>query len=71
MPYTLSWGSENHVNQMARLTDFELDVKEPQWMRRSFHPARRQKIHNMEYLARHYKVITSLQKTRGADPVLV
>ena len=25
------WGSENHVNQMARLTDFELDVKEPQW----------------------------------------
>ena len=25
-----SWGSENHVNQMARLTDFELDVKEPQ-----------------------------------------
>ena len=31
VPYTLSWGSENHVNQMARLTDFELDVKEPQW----------------------------------------
>ena len=29
VPYTLSWGSENHVNQMARLTDFELDVKEP------------------------------------------
>ena len=29
--YTLSWGSENHVNQMARLTDLELDVKEPQW----------------------------------------
>ena len=28
--YTL-WGSENHVNQMARLTDLELDVKEPQW----------------------------------------
>ena len=27
----VSWGSENHVNQMARLTDFELDVKEPQW----------------------------------------
>ena len=26
-----SWGSENHVNQMAGLTDFELDVKEPQW----------------------------------------
>ena len=25
------WGSENHVNQMARLTDLELDVKEPQW----------------------------------------
>ena len=25
----LSWVSENHVNQMARLTDFELDVKEP------------------------------------------
>ena len=24
-----SWGSENHVNQMARLTDLELDVKEP------------------------------------------
>ena len=23
---------ENHVNQMARLTDFELDVKEPQSM---------------------------------------
>ena len=22
-----SWGSENHVNQMARLTDLELDVK--------------------------------------------
>ena len=31
VPYTLSWGSEKHVNQMARLTDFELDVKEPQW----------------------------------------
>ena len=31
VPCTLSWGSENHVNQMARLTDFELDVKEPQW----------------------------------------
>ena len=36
MPYTLehraamSWGSENHVNQMALLTDFELDIKEPQ-----------------------------------------
>ena len=27
VPYTLSWGSENHVNQMARLTDFKLDVK--------------------------------------------
>ena len=27
----VSLGSENHVNQMARLTDFELDVKEPQW----------------------------------------
>ena len=27
----LSWGSENHVNQMARLPDLELDVKEPQW----------------------------------------
>ena len=27
----VSWGSENHVNQMARLTDFELDVKDPQW----------------------------------------
>ena len=26
----VSWGSENHVNQMARLTDPELDVKEPQ-----------------------------------------
>ena len=24
--YVVSWGSENHVNQMARLTDFELDV---------------------------------------------
>ena len=23
----VSWGSENHVIQMARLTDFELDVK--------------------------------------------
>ena len=39
VPYTLghacsdvvSWGSDNHVIQMARLTDFELDVKEPQW----------------------------------------
>ena len=31
VPYTLSWGSENHVNQMARLTDLDLDVKEPQW----------------------------------------
>ena len=30
VPYTLSWGSENHVNQMARLTAFKLDVKEPQ-----------------------------------------
>ena len=37
VPYTLghvrsdvvSWGSENHVNQMARLTELELDVKEP------------------------------------------
>ena len=35
VPYTLghacsnvvSWGSENYVNQMARLTHFELDVK--------------------------------------------
>ena len=27
----VSWGSENHVNQMARLTDLELDVKEPHW----------------------------------------
>ena len=26
----VSWGSETHVNQMARLTDLELDVKEPQ-----------------------------------------
>ena len=25
----MSWGSENHVNQMARLTELELDVKEP------------------------------------------
>ena len=37
MPYTpghraaMLWGSKNHVSQMARLTDFELDVKEPQW----------------------------------------
>ena len=31
-----SWGSENHVNQMARLTDLELDVKEPQWMYAQF-----------------------------------
>ena len=23
----VSWGSENHVNQMAHLTDLELDVK--------------------------------------------
>ena len=27
----VSWGSENHVNQMARLTELELDIKEPQW----------------------------------------
>ena len=27
----VSWGSENHVNQMAHLTDIELDVKKPQW----------------------------------------
>ena len=27
----VSWGSENHVNQMTRLTELELDVKEPQW----------------------------------------
>ena len=27
----VSVGSENHVNQMARLTELELDVKEPQW----------------------------------------
>ena len=27
----VSWDSENHINQMARLTDFDLDVKEPQW----------------------------------------
>ena len=27
----VSWGSENHVNQMACLTDLELDVKEPKW----------------------------------------
>ena len=32
----VSWGSENHVNQMARLTDFELDVKEPQWTEAQF-----------------------------------
>ena len=28
----VSWNSENHVNQMAHLTELELDVKEPQWM---------------------------------------
>ena len=28
----VSCGSENQLNQMARLTDLELDVKEPQWM---------------------------------------
>ena len=28
----MSWGSENHVNQMTRLTELELSVKEPQWM---------------------------------------
>ena len=35
MPYTqgracsdvVAWSSENHVNQMARLTDFELDSR--------------------------------------------
>ena len=27
----VSWCSENHVNQMVRLTDLELDVKESQW----------------------------------------
>ena len=27
----VSVGSENYVNQMARLTELELDVKEPQW----------------------------------------
>ena len=27
----VSWGSENHVNQMACLTELELDVKEPRW----------------------------------------
>ena len=26
----VSWGSENHVNLMARLTELEFDVKEPQ-----------------------------------------
>ena len=44
----VSWGSENHVKQMARLTEIELDVKESQYgRRRSFHPARPQKIHNV------------------------
>ena len=38
-----SWGSENHVNQMARLTDFKLDVKNLNGRRRSSHPARPQK----------------------------
>ena len=48
----VSWGSENHVNQMARLTkengltDQELDVKEPQWTYAQF-PARPQEIHNV------------------------
>ena len=27
----VSWGSENHVDQMARPTELELDVKESQW----------------------------------------
>ena len=27
----MSWGSENHINQMAHLTELELDVIEPQW----------------------------------------
>ena len=27
----VSWGSENHVNQMARLTDLELNEVKPQW----------------------------------------
>ena len=27
----VSWRTENHANQMARQTDFEMDVKEPQW----------------------------------------
>ena len=27
----VSCGLENNINQMARLTDLELDVKEPQW----------------------------------------
>ena len=30
VPYTLSWGSEKHVDQMDLLTAFKLDVKEPQ-----------------------------------------
>ena len=34
------------LNQMARLTDLELELKEPQ-RRRSFHLARPQKIHNV------------------------
>ena len=30
-PHVVSWGSDNNVNQMARLTELELDVKEPHW----------------------------------------
>ena len=36
----VSWGSENHVSQMARLTDLELDVKSLNGRRRRFHPTR-------------------------------
>ena len=32
----VSWDSENHVNQMARLNDPELNVKEPQVTKAQF-----------------------------------
>ena len=43
----VSWGSENRVNQMARLTDIDLDAKNLNGRRRSFHQARPLKIHNV------------------------
>ena len=43
----VSWGSEKHENQMARQTDLQSDVQEPQWTWVQFSSGKTRKINNM------------------------